>query len=157
MRVALTPAVAADIKMIADEVLINRLETIPSGERLSLARRASGRVASALLLDSEQRVVCAALDNPRLTEAAIIRTLMQRDAPSSFVEAVCHHATWGLRREVRVALLRNENTPLARALEYARSLPASVVCEILDNSNLSENIKSGLLKVTEEQSGVNEG
>ena len=53
MQVALTPVVPADIKMSAEESLINRLERLSQGERLSLARRASGRVAAALLLDSE--------------------------------------------------------------------------------------------------------
>ena len=47
MQVALTPVVPADIKMAAEESLINRLERLSQGERLSLARRASGRVAAA--------------------------------------------------------------------------------------------------------------
>jgi len=51
MQVALTPAVPADIKMAAEESLINRLERLPQGERLSLANRASGRVAGVLLRD----------------------------------------------------------------------------------------------------------
>ncbi|HEV2690315.1 MAG TPA: hypothetical protein VGV35_17280, partial [Bryobacteraceae bacterium] len=69
MQVALTPMVPADIKMAAEEALINRLDTVSSGEKLSLAHRASGRVAGALLLDSEPRVIYAALENSRLTEA----------------------------------------------------------------------------------------
>jgi len=146
MRVAIQPTVPADIKRVADEVLVNRLETIPSGARLSLAKRASCRVAAALLLDSEPRVVRAALDNPRLTEASVIKALMRRDAPSSFVHAVCHDGKWSPRREVRMALLRNEKTPLPRALEFARSLPPSLVREILHNSRLPANTKSLLVK-----------
>src|SRR5207245_1865067 len=119
MQVTLTAVVPADIKMAAEEGLINRLETISSGEKLSLAHRASGRVAGALLLDPEQRVIHAALENSQLTEASIIKALVRRDAPAALVEAVCHHARWSPHREVRVALLRNEKTPLARALEFA--------------------------------------
>lgn len=146
MRVAIMPTVPADIKLVADEALINRRETIPSGERLSLAKRASGRVVAALLLDSEPRVVRAALENSRLTEASVIKALTRRDAPSSFVEAVCHHAKWSPRREVRVALLRNEKTPLARALEFSRSLPPALVREVLHNSRLPRNTRSLLMK-----------
>ncbi len=57
MQVALRPMVPADIKIVAEEALISRLEKVSAGERLSLARRASGRVAGALLLDSEVRVI----------------------------------------------------------------------------------------------------
>ena len=38
MQIALTPAVAGDLKRAADGALCNRLTTISSGERLALAR-----------------------------------------------------------------------------------------------------------------------
>jgi hypothetical protein len=146
MQVALTPVVPADIKMAAEESLINRLERLSQGERLSLAHRASGRVAAALLLDPETRVIHAALENSRLTESAVIRALMRHDAPAAFISAVCHHSKWSPRREIRIALLRNEKTPLARAVEFARSLPAALVREILQGSRLPSATKSSLLK-----------
>jgi len=43
MQVALAPVTPADVKIAAEESLIHRLETVSEGERLSLARRASGR------------------------------------------------------------------------------------------------------------------
>ena len=156
MQVALTPVVPADIKMSAEESLINRLERLSQGERLSLARRASGRVAAALLSDSETRVIHAALENSRLTESAVIKALMRRNAPAAFVRAVCHHEKWSLRREVRIALLRNEKTPLSRALEFSRSLPPALVREILHGSHLPEATKKGLLKDVAERSGSSE-
>ena len=149
MLVALTPVVPADIKMAAEESLINRLEKISQGERLALAHRASGRVAAALLLDSEPRVIHAALESSRMTESAIIKALMRRDAPAAFVAGVCRHSKWSPRREVRIALLRNEKTPLARAVEFARSLPPALVREILHSSGLPAATKSSLLKDVE--------
>src|SRR5208337_888587 len=53
MRVALSPSVPADVKVAVDDILISRLETVTLGERLTLARRSSGRVAAALLLEGE--------------------------------------------------------------------------------------------------------
>lgn len=152
MSVALTPVVPADIKRAADEALINRLETVSTGERLSLAQRGSARVAGALLLDAQPRVIRAALENPRLIEAAIIQGLTRYDTPAAFAEAVCRHPKWSVRREIRIALLRNEHTPLARALEFARALPASLVREILHGSRLPGNIKSYVMKEVEQRS-----
>lgn len=153
MHVALTPVVPADIKMAAEGSLINRLERLSQGERLSLAHRASGRVAAELLLDPERRVIGAALENSRLTESAVIKALMRRGAPEAFVRAVCHHAKWSLRREIRIALLRNGKTPLSRALEFSRSLPPALVREILQGSHLPAATKKGLLKDAAERSG----
>jgi hypothetical protein len=123
MQVALTPVVPADIKMTAEEALLNRLERLPQGELLSLAHRASGRVAAELLHDPEQRVIYAALENSRLTEPAVVKALMRRDASVALVTAVCNDSRWSARREIRIALLRNQATPLGRALEFARSVP----------------------------------
>jgi hypothetical protein len=150
MQVALAPVVPADVKRAAEETLIHRLETISLGEKLSLARRASGRVSGELLLDPEPRVVSTALENSRLTEAAVIKVLMRQNAAAKFVELVCHHPKWSVRREVRIALLRNEKTSLARALEFAGSLPASLVSEILQSSRLPTHVKAHLLRVRAE-------
>ena len=148
MQVALTPALAADIKRTAEDALMNRLETISSGERLSLAHRASGRIAAELLCDTEPRVIHGALDNSQLTEAEVIRALMRADAPVLLVESVCAHAKWSLRRDIRIALLRNENTPLVRMIEFGRSLPIRLLREILRSrsSRLPARTREYLLK-----------
>jgi hypothetical protein len=91
-------------------------------------------------------VVQAALENSRLTEASIVRVLTRGGSSAAFVEAVCHHRQWSLRREVRVALLRNEKTPLARTTEFARGLPAALVREILQSSRLPGKFKNFLLR-----------
>jgi hypothetical protein len=157
MQVALTPVVPADIKLAADEALCNRMETISSGEKLSLAHRGSGRVAGELLLDAEARVVQAALQNSRITEASIVRALTRTEASAVFVETVSHHPQWSLRREVRVALLRNEKTPMARAVEFARGLPAALVREILQQSRLPGNVKAYLLSDLEKRGSGRRG
>jgi hypothetical protein len=124
MLVALTPVVPADVKRAADDVLCGKLETISPGERLTLAHRGSGRIAEALLSDSETRVMQAALQNSRLTESAIVHALVRLDSSVALVEAVCHHAQWSPRREVRIALLRNEILNSSR-------LPGSVKAQVL--------------------------
>jgi hypothetical protein len=146
MQVALAAVVPADVKVAAEETLIHRLEAISMGEKLSLARRASGRISGELLLDPEPRVVSTALENSRLTEATIIKVLMRQDAPEKFVEMVCRHLKWSVRREIRVALLHNEKISLGRALEFARSLPASLIPEILQASRLPTHMKVHLLR-----------
>jgi hypothetical protein len=149
MHVGLNPRIAADIKRAADEVLIHRVKAIPLGERLSLAKRASGRIAAELLLDPEPRILSAALENPRLTEALVIRPLMRKDVPVGLIHAICRHPAWSVRREIRRALLRNQNTPLASAFEFAKSFSPSQLREILLGSHWPAEAKSSLLRDAE--------
>jgi hypothetical protein len=144
MKFALQPAAAADLKHVADERIVARLASITLGERLTLARRASRTVAAALLLDKDSRVSHTALENSRLTEAAVSKALVRPNAPAAFVEAVCHHPKWSLRREIRMTLLRNPHTPLARALEFARTFPPPLLRDVLHNSRLPDNVKTCL-------------
>jgi len=145
MQVALTPVVPADVKRAADEALLNRLETITPGELLTLAHRGSGRIAEALLLDENAHVAQGALQNPRLSEPSIVRALMRPEASAEWVEAVCRHPQWSLRREVRIALLRNEKTPAALAVEFARRLPPPLLREVLHSSKLPASVRNPLL------------
>ena len=171
MKVALSPVVPADVKVAIDDVLLSRLKAVTVGERLTLARRASGRVAAALLLDSENagpkivdgkpsdrkiiaartaarenRVMPAALDNPRLTEALVIHSVLRPAASADLVQAVARHAKWSPRKEIRAALLRTEHLSLARALEFSRDIPAALLQEVLASSRLPEKIKNQLLQ-----------
>src|SRR5579872_582795 len=141
MQVALTPTVASDLRIAAEEQLIHRLETISEGEKTTLAKRASARVAGALLLDSDVRVMRTALENSRITEGMLIKALMAAVCRVTLIEAVCTHPKWQLRREVRIALLLNAETPAAHALRLAKALPSQVVRQTLNDSHLPETLK----------------
>jgi hypothetical protein len=159
MYVALTPVVPADVKKAAEETLVTRLGTISSGEKLSLARRASGRIAEQLLLEKEARIIDAALQNSRLTEASIVRVLTRSNLTATLVHAVCHHPLWSQRRELRIALLRIDKTPLAKALEFAQSLSLTMLRQVLKTSALPASVKTCLLqsKTTKNTIGARNG
>jgi hypothetical protein len=175
MKVALSPSVPADIKATIDKMLISRLKTLTLGERITLARRATGRVAAALLLDVERgegktglgkvnrkgdagkkkdaaspnlqhRVMQTALENPRLTEALVISSVLHPQAGPALVDAVARHGKWQRRREIQAALLRTEYLSLAKALEFAQEVPAPLLVELLATSHLPHRIKAQLLR-----------
>jgi hypothetical protein len=105
-RVLQTPGAPADVQKRCEESILGKLESISAGERLTLAKSATGRIASALLHDPETRIRDAALNNPRLTEALIVRELMKREVARELMDALQVHSKWSLRREIRDAILR---------------------------------------------------
>jgi hypothetical protein len=131
MNFALAPAVAPDVKRAAEEQLIMRLQSLPVGQKITLARRASGRVAAALLQTSDQRIISPALDNKQLTEALIVQALMKPHAPERLYALVGEHLNWQNRREIQIALLRSEKTPVERAQEFAKSFSPEFLQEIV--------------------------
>jgi hypothetical protein len=154
MKVALSATVPGDVKRTADETLVGRLKTVTLGERLTLARQGSGRVACALLLDSEERIMRAALENSRLTEALVVRAVVKPEASSALVQAVAQHPKWSYRRDLQMARLRTEYLSLARALAFAREMSPAKLREILQSSRLLGKIKEQLLRESQKSASV---
>src|SRR3954471_7483075 len=145
MNVASQPGVPVEMKMALEQAIIDRIDTVSLGERLTLAKLGSTRVAEALLCDPEARVLELALNNSHLTEANVVRTLMRDPVDQRFVQAVARHSKWSLRTDVRCALLRNPGTPMAVALKIAQVLPADVARDALYSSNLPHSVKTYLM------------
>ena len=118
VAVSLEPAVAVEIKRLAEEQIIARLQQVPLGERITLARRSSARVAAALLAIGDEQVIPAALENPQMTESALLSVLRSDELPPAVVEGMARHPKWSLRYDLRLQLVRHPLTPLALALAF---------------------------------------
>jgi hypothetical protein len=151
MQVALLPSVQPDVKRVAEEVLISKLASISSGERTTLARRSSGRVAAALLLDKEERIMQAALANPQMTEVSIVKVLQADHGTELLAPAVSRHQKWSYRNDVKAALLGNKNTPSGRLIHLAAELPVNLIKDILRSGRLSRQARNSLLAVLEKR------
>lgn len=147
MQVALLPSVAADVKRAAEEVLIGRLGTISSGERYTLSKRASGRVAAALLTDKEDRVMQAALLNPQMTEMFIARALKADSGTELLAPAVANHQKWKLRTEIKSALLCNHNTPTPKLAQIASGMPLHLLKSLMHEGRLPPKAKQAVQEV----------
>ncbi len=151
MQIALLPGVAADVKLAIEDVLVSRLTTLAPGERLTLAKRSSGRVAAALLQDTDKRVIQAGLNNPYLTETLVAKALVHPKPSPLLAAYVSHHQKWTTRKDVQLAALRNEFTPLATAIRYADPLPLAVLHDLLKHSGLPDQIKTYLLGLAQKR------
>lgn len=120
VRVSLLPSAPGDIRRLGEELILARTPHLTLGEKLTLARRGSARVAGALLAGGHPRVIAPALENPRLTESQILKVLAKPDAPEMVVAEISRHPKWSCQYNVRLALIRNPRTPPAA---LARLLP----------------------------------
>jgi hypothetical protein len=130
VHVALTPGAPGDLRRVAEDAVINRLPGLALGERISLARRASGRVAGALLGDREIRVVVAALSCPQLTDELVVKALGMENISADAVERIAGHERWSYAYTVRLALLRQPLTSLARVLALAPQVKRNDLMDI---------------------------
>jgi hypothetical protein len=129
LRVAQTPGVPTDIKVVAEEIILKKLAGMPRGERITLARRGTGRLAAELFASPDLELIRAALDNAYLTEGHLLKVLAREGIPQVVVEQLAQHPRWSHRYNLRLALIRNPLTPFARVLEF---LPFLAVMDLRD-------------------------
>jgi hypothetical protein len=141
VQFTLSPAVSTELKRTAEDQLVSRLPQLPLGQKITLARRGPARVAGALLAEGHAQVLGVVLDNPRLTEAQILRTLSREKLPLAVVPAIVSHKKWSHSYNVRLALVRHPASPLATILAYLPELTVSDLRELASPGIVSENLR----------------
>ncbi len=146
VQIALLPSAPAEIRRVAEEIILQRVPQLPVGEKLALARRASARVAGGILAEGHPQAASLALNNPFLTEAQILRVLAREDAHERIVAAIAHHPRWSLDYNIRMALVRHPAAPLAAILHFLPEITMRDLHELSAAVTLTENLRSYIQK-----------
>lgn len=135
------PGVPGELRRIADNLLVARLSQLPLGQKITLARRSSARIAGALLVEGHARIVPVALDNKLLSEAQVLKALSHDQLPPVVVSAIARHERWSQSYNVRLALVRHPATPLAVVLSVLPDLTAGDLEVLSTYSALPANLR----------------
>ena len=141
VQFTILPGAPPDLKIKAEEQVIARLPQVPLGQKITLARKAPARIAGALLAEGNTPVVKAALANPSLTEAQVLRVLSRDKLPAIVVQSIAQDAKWGHVYNVRIALIRQSATTLTNILAYLPELTISDLRELVAPGILPENLR----------------
>ncbi len=122
VRLSLLPSTPAEIKRVAEELIVRRVPHLPVGQKLTLARRGPSRVVGALLAEGHPQAIKLALANAFLSESQILKVLAKPGLPERVVAAIAQHPKWSVQYNVRVALIRNPHTPVPVVLAFLPNL-----------------------------------
>jgi hypothetical protein len=144
VQLTLLPGTSAELKRIAEEQLVARLPQLPLGQKITLARRGTARVAGAILAEGHAQLVLIALDNPGLTEAQVLKALSRERLPVAVPKAISQHRKWSHAYNVRLALVRHPGSTLSTILAYLPELTVSDLRELAAPGIVSENLRKYL-------------
>jgi len=137
VAVCFLPGVAPDRSLVAERAIIKRLPETPLGSKITLARRAPSAVVEALLHEGLPQLMEACLDNPRLKQVSIFKLINGPGANAETISAVARHPRWKSRHELKVAILKNNKTPLIWFTAFLPGLSLREVKNIYASSRLS--------------------
>lgn len=144
VRLSLLPSAPADIKRIAEEIIVARLPQLPVGQKLTLARRGSARVAGAILAEGHAQAIKIALNNAFLNESQVLKVLAKGDVRENVVASIAQHPKWSCQYSVRMALVRNPHTPIPCLLAFLSQLNRSDLLEIARTQSLAPHLRKYL-------------
>lgn len=110
------------LKRKIELMLIEKIPSLPSGVKSSLAKKANSTVVIAIMEKGDALSIGTCLESPTLTEGHIIRTVNKTTARPILIKAVASHPRWSLRYDVRFALIRNFYAPMKRVSEFIRAM-----------------------------------
>jgi hypothetical protein len=145
VQLTMLPGTSAELKIHAEEQLIARLPQLPLGQKVTLGRRGTARVAGALLAEGHAQILSVVLDNPNLTEAQVLKALSRDRLPVGVIQAIAQHRKWSHTYNVRLALVRHPSSTLSTILGYLPELTVSDLRELAAPGIVSENLRKYLL------------
>ena len=111
------------------------------GLRISLARRTTPRIIERLIHDPDEKVIRTILENPRLTEAEVLKISSSLRTPPSILATIAHNQRWIYRYKVKLSLVYNPHAPLRVSLGLLPLLLRQDLAEIAQDQALPEPVR----------------
>ncbi len=124
-----------------ENIIIEKIPTMPNGIRRTLAKISSGNVLLTIMQDRDADIVKACLNNPRLVEAHLFKVVVRHDAFPGTIRMIAEHQKWSSRYAIRLALLRNSHTPLARCVRFLEDIRTRDLKDLYADSTIPQGIK----------------
>jgi len=144
VRLSLLPSAPADVRRVAEEVILTRVPHLAIGEKLTLARRGPARVTGAILAEGHPQAIKLALANAFLTESQVLKVLAKAGVPERVVAAIAQHPKWSSQYNVRIALVRNPHTPGVAVQGFLPHLTLGDLNQIARLEGLAPHLKKQL-------------
>jgi hypothetical protein len=131
------PGASPDHKAAAQQAIRKRLPEAELGIKIALARRVPPPLLEVLLAEGEPRLVGAVLANSGLQESNLLAFFRSPSATAETISAVLRHPGWGVRPKIRLAALRNRNTPPVWFTLFLPSVGSAVLNDLLGSKGLA--------------------
>lgn len=135
------------IRRMAENQLKEKVQDLTLGEKISLARTAPRAVIGFLRWQSEPEVIRALLRNSHLVEDDIMVMINEETTPDYILEAIGTDFKWSLQYPIRLALIRNERTPLRVSLKFLSRLQKPDLKAVADAPHTPELLKRVAIRI----------
>ncbi len=115
-------AIPLNVRQKIEQVIAEKIPSMPSGIMRALARRANGAIVTLLMEKGDETVTGACLDSPAMTEDLLCKMVIRKSTPPHTIRMIAEHPKWSLRYPVKFALIRNFHTPMRHVVNFISAM-----------------------------------
>ncbi len=135
-----------NIRQKIEQILKEKIPSLPLGNRITLAKRSSSEVVIAILERAKGgretfNLIKTCLENPFLKEGDILKLINNEITPPDVIRAIAEHPRWSLRYSIRYALIRNFYTPLSIVVEFLKEMKVQDLEELYRDEAVPSSTK----------------
>lgn len=141
MAVCLLPAIPPEVKQAAESLLVGQLSKLALGQKINLAKRGPSGVVRHFLEGEESRIIQEVLNNPYLTENALLQALNRPSSSGLLLNLLSKHPKWSMRYSLRLAMVRHPHVSLATAARFIPDLKQGDLRDIAHDPRANPEIR----------------
>lgn len=126
---------------------IFRIQKMTPPEKARLAMRGNRTERQLLLRETSPQIMMGLLNNPHVETEEVLQIVKSPYAPGSILKRVAHEHRWSGSPDVRLALVRNPQTPTPLAVSLLPGLPTTALQVLARGGEVREDLKKAALKI----------
>ncbi len=132
---------------IKAQSLLQRVQTMGTGEKMQLAVKGSREIRSILLRDPREEILVAVLNNPKISHSEIELLAKQKTTTSDILREIAKNKTWLRSYTIIHCLVSNPKTPTGVSIQHIHSIRTKDLKQIEKDRNLPEAVRSNAKKL----------
>lgn len=124
-----------------------RIQKMTPPEKVRLALKAGRTERQILLRETSPQVMMALLNNPHVESDDVLQIVKSAYTPSSVLKRVAQDRRWSSNGDIRLAVVRNPQTPTPLAVHLLTALPTSALKVLARGSEAREDLRQAALKI----------
>ncbi len=124
-----------------EAMIVERIPTMPLGNKKTLAKKAAGNILLKLLQDRDAEVIQLCLNNPNMVEGHLFKIINKEDTSVETILMIARHPNWSSRGLIRFSLARNSHMPLSLSVPFIRTMKLTDLRELFADPFLPASVK----------------
>jgi prophage DNA circulation protein len=131
-----------------------QIENMTVAEKVEVAMTCGRETRSVLIRDSNKQVQAALLESSRITEAEIVAIASSPTLSEELLRKIVGNKQWLKNYQIRLALVKNPNTPLPISLRILTTLRNGDLKQLAKSNEVSDELVLAAQRSTKERSSI---